>query len=63
MREMTQSVTRLFQAHWPTLAFLAAITAVWLLLRTSSSGAGSLEEFDQALSAGEPVVVDFFSNA
>ena len=59
---MTQSVTRFLQANWPTLAFLAVIAAVWLLLRTSSSGAGSVEDFDRALGAGEPVVVEFFSN-
>jgi thioredoxin 1 len=59
---MTQSVTRFLQEHWPTLAFLAVIAAAWLLLRTSSSGAGSVDEFDRVLGAGEPVVVEFFSN-
>jgi hypothetical protein len=59
---MLQTITRLIQREWMTLLFMAAIAAVWLLLRTQSSGAVSVEEFDRTIRAGQPVVVEFFSN-
>jgi hypothetical protein len=59
---MLQTITRLIQREWMTLLFVAAIAAVWLLLRTQSSGAVSIEEFERTIRSGQPVVVEFFSN-
>jgi hypothetical protein len=60
---MLDSLVRLLQREWVTLLFIAAVAAVWLLLRTRSSGASSIDDFDRRVTSGEPVVVEFFSNA
>jgi hypothetical protein len=62
MKHMLDSIVRTIQREWMTLLFIAAIAAVWLLLRTQSSGAASVEEFDRKIRAGRPVVVEFFAN-
>ncbi len=62
MRTMFESVARFVQREWITLIFVAAVAAIWLVLRTRSTGAASLEEFDRKIEAGQPVVVELFSN-
>jgi hypothetical protein len=59
---MLDSFARFLQREWVTLLFIAAIAAAWLLLRTRSSGAASIDDFDQKITSGRPVVVEFFSN-
>jgi len=63
MKPMLEHIARFIQAQWMALLLFAAIAAVWLFLRTESSGAASLEEFKRNTRAGRPVVVEFFSNA
>ena len=63
MRTLLAYVFRFIQTEWTTLLFVAAIAAVYLLLRTNSTGAGSVEEFENKIRAGQPVVAEFFSNS
>ncbi len=62
MKPMLEHIARFIQAQWMILLFITAIAAVWLFLHTESSGAASLEEFERKTHAGQPVVVEFFSN-
>jgi hypothetical protein len=59
MRSVGQYIVRFFQHQWLLLLILAA---AWLLLRTRSSGAASVEEFDRKIQSGQPVVVELFTN-
>ncbi len=62
MRTPVENFLRFVQREWVTLVLIAAVAAIWLLLRTRSTGAESLEEFDRKIQAGQPVVVELFSN-
>lgn len=62
MRTMLENAAGFVQREWITLVLIAAVAAAWLLLRTRSTGAESLEEFDRKIGAGQPVVVEMFSN-
>ncbi len=48
--------------NWLTLLIVAGLVTAWLLLRTSGSELASTQAFDQQISAGQPVVVEFYSN-
>jgi hypothetical protein len=52
-------VTELIQANWLNLLFLAAVFAMFLLLRNRATHIGALEEI---LGKGQPVIVEVFSN-
>lgn len=62
MRTPVENFLRFVQREWVTLVLIAAVAAIWVLLRTRSTGAESLEEFDRKIQAGQPVVVELFSN-
>lgn len=62
MRTPVENFLRFVQREWVTLVLIAAVATIWLLLRTRSTGAESLEEFDRKIQAGQPVVVELFSN-
>lgn len=49
----------LLQTNWPTLAFLAGIAAIFLLLRNRATRIGALDEI---VGNGHPVIVEIFSN-
>ena len=63
MRTMLAYLMRFIQTEWMTLLLVAAIAAAYLLLRTTGTGAGSVEEFEDRVGAGRPVVAEFFSNS
>ena len=44
------------------LAVLVGIVAAFVLLRTKATDLDSVDEFDGLLGAGQPVVVEFYSN-
>jgi hypothetical protein len=62
MRTILENVAEFVRREWITLTLIAAVAATWLLLRTKSTGAESLEEFERKIQAGQPVVVEMFSN-
>jgi len=50
------------KANWLLLIFLALIASAFIFLRSKPSNVESLNELDGLLSAGQPTVVEFYSN-
>jgi hypothetical protein len=50
------------KANWLLLIFLALIAGTFIFLRSKPSNVASLNELDGLLSAGQPSVVEFYSN-
>jgi hypothetical protein len=50
------------KANWFLLIFLALIASAFMFLRSKPSNVASLNELDGLLSAGQPTVVEFYSN-
>ncbi len=49
--------------NWTLVVFFLALGLVFVFLRTSpTEGVDSLEALDASLSAGRPVVLEFYSN-
>lgn len=55
-------LTQFLRDNWLLLVFVGGLAALWLLLRTPGTELSSTAEFDQRVSAGRPVVVEFYSN-
>lgn len=53
---------RLLADNWLTLLVLGALGAAYLLFRTSPSDLASLDEVDQLIGAGRPVVIEVYTN-
>ena len=51
---------RFLEANWLTIAFLAALAAIFLLFRNRTTRVGSSEELWKQ---GEPIVIEILSNA
>ena len=58
---MGRGVVARLRRHWTTLLFAAVILAAIAVLRTPASRI-SLAGFEEHLSAGGPVLVEFYSN-
>ena len=63
MKGILDTVGRVLRQESLSLLLLAGAATVWLVLRTHSSGASSIEEFQEKVRGGRPVVVEFYSNA
>jgi len=50
------------KANWLLLIFLVMIATAFIFLRSKPSNVASLGELDGLLSAGQPTVVEFYSN-
>ena len=50
------------KANWLLLIFLALIASAFMFLRSKPSNVASLNDLDGLLSAGQPTVVEFYSN-
>jgi hypothetical protein len=51
------------RSNWSLLALILGLTLVYTLLRNSpTQSINSLSALDQAISAGPPVVLEFYSN-
>jgi hypothetical protein len=50
------------KANWLLLIFLALIASAFIFLRSKPSNVASIDELDGLLSAGQPTVVEFYSN-
>ena len=53
---------QLLAENWLTLLVLGALGAAFLLFRTSPSDLASLEQVDQLIGAGRPVVIEVYTN-
>jgi hypothetical protein len=50
------------KANWLLLIVLGLIVVAFIFLRHRPSNVASLDELDDLLSAGQPTVVEFYSN-
>ncbi len=55
-------VWRLVRDNWLSLLFVGGLLVAWFFLRTPATDLASIDEFDQKIHSGHPVVVEFFSN-
>jgi len=55
-------VSRFVRDNWLFLVFVGGLLAAWFFLRTPATDLSSVDEFDQKIRSGRPVVVEFFSN-
>jgi hypothetical protein len=55
-------VSAWIKANWLLLTFLALVASAFILLRSEPSDLASLDELNGVLSAGQPTVVEFYSN-
>lgn len=55
-------VTAWLKANWLLLIILALFLAAFVFLRSKPSQVASLDELNGLLSAGQPTVVEFYSN-
>jgi hypothetical protein len=61
MRSALGSVVRFLRGNWMWLLALVAIAAAAQFATNADEGAVSLQEFDDQIRAGQPVVVEFYS--
>ena len=59
---MSEQVLAFLRENGAFLAVLLGIVAAFVLLRTKATDLDSVDEFDGLLGAGQPVVVEFYSN-
>ncbi len=59
---MGEQVLAFLRENGAFLAVLVGIVAAFVLLRTKATNLDSVDEFDRLLGAGQPVVVEFYSN-
>ena len=59
---MSEQVLAFLRENGVFLAVLVGIVAAFVLLRTKATDLDSVDEFDGLLGAGQPVVVEFYSN-
>jgi hypothetical protein len=62
MRFTAQTLRRTLYAHRGTLILLAVLAVIWLVLRTTGAAFASTQEFEERINAGQPIVVEVFSN-
>ncbi len=48
--------------NWLLLVVIGGLAAMWIFLRTPADDVDSLAAFDAQVSAGQPTVVEVFSN-
>jgi hypothetical protein len=62
VKSISQTVQGIIRAHLGTLIFVVGLVAIWLLLHTTGTALASAEEFERRIQAGQPVVVEVFTN-
>ena len=55
-------IKRLWRENWAFVLFMAGLGIAWLFLHTPGTDLASTDEFDQYITAGQPVLVEFYSN-
>jgi hypothetical protein len=56
------AVVKFLRDNWLVIVVVGGLAAAWLLLRTPGADLASTADFDQRVRAGQPVVVEFYSN-
>ena len=59
---MSNRVLNLIRENALFLIVLSAIVLAFILLRTTGDNVASMDEFEARISAGQPVVIEFYSN-
>ena len=54
---------RFWRENWLTILIVGALLIAFVVLRTAPSDLATVQAYEEALSAGQPVVVYFYSNA
>jgi hypothetical protein len=57
------ALQRLLRENWLTLLVVAGLAVGYMVLKSSPADAASLEAFMASPRQGQPVVVEFYSNA
>lgn len=52
----------LLTENWPTLLLFAVVASAFLLLRSKPSDLADASAFDAVTTAGDPTIVEFYSN-
>jgi hypothetical protein len=60
---MAQQLLELLRQNVLLLIVLVGLVGAFLLLRTRSTPVASVDEFDALLASGQPVIIEFYSNA
>lgn len=60
---MNKQILNFLRQNAPFLIVLSAIVLAFVFLRTRGDDMASLDEFEARISAGQPVVVEFYSHA
>lgn len=55
-------ILRVARDNWLALSIIAAVIIAYLLLRTQPSDLTSLQQLDDVISGGQPILVEFYSN-
>jgi len=59
---LSTSIAGFLRSNWMGLLFLAAIVLVYVVFHSSGTPLESTVDFDATVNAGQPVIVEFFSN-
>jgi len=60
---MAQQLVTLLRQNALLLIVLAGLVGAFLFLRTRGTPVESVDEFDALLASGQPVIIEFYSNA
>jgi hypothetical protein len=55
-------IAQFLRENWLILILIGGLAAAWLILRTQGTALSSIEEFDQRVRSGRPIVVEIYSN-
>lgn len=61
-RQVGGRLGRLWRENWLFLLVIAGIIVAFLMLRTTASAVGTVQEVDAILTNGTPTLVEFYSN-
>jgi hypothetical protein len=60
---MGQQLVNVLRQNTLLLIVLVGLAGAFLFLRTRSTPVASVDEFDALLASGQPVIIEFYSNA
>ena len=62
MPSTIHSTVRFLRENWVSLLIVVGLPLAWFALRSTGTPLASADEFLSQVQAGQPTVVDFFSN-
>jgi HAMP domain-containing protein len=57
-----QPIVRFLRDNWVSLLIVIGLPLAWFALRSTGTPLGSAADFQRQVQAGQPTIVDFFSN-